>query len=333
MRRFLLFSLSGLGACALALVSISLGPVHFGPHALYAALRAGPFSQDVAAQIIWTLRFPRLILAIAAGIVMARAGMALQVVTRNGLADPYLFGLSSGASAGAMAMIVFFGDQFGAMTAFTGAICGGGLATIFLMTLLFSQLNHRSFAAPGRLILGGVAISFLFTTCADLLVYAGDRNTAQSILFWTMGSFSAADWQTLPFALTAIMILTLFLKIKALPLEALKAGDDVARSLGVCTSRLRVQTILLCALSCGAVVAITGPIPFIGLIVPHLVRGLGRMTITEMTPIVGVLGAGLAVGSDVMGRIVLPDQEIPVGVVISAMGSLFLGWMVARGRI
>lgn len=333
MRRSLFFTLIGMGACALASASISLGPVHFSLHALYKALLAGPFSPDVSAQIIWTLRLPRLFLAIAAGIVMARAGMVLQTVTRNGLADPYLFGLSSGASAGAIAMIVFFGDRFGVMTAFTGAIIGGGLATFFLMMLLFSQLNHRSPAAPGRLILGGVAISFLFTTCADLLVYAGDRNTAQSILFWTMGSFSAADWRTLPFALSAVVILTLFLKIKALPLEALKAGDDVARSLGVCTARLRVQTILLCALSCGAVVAITGPIPFIGLIIPHLVRGMGRVTITEMTPLVGVLGAGLAVGSDVMGRVVLPDQEVPVGVVISAIGSLFLGWMVARGRI
>lgn len=231
MKCLFLFTLIGTDACALALASISLGPVHFSPHALYEALLAGPFSQDVTAQIIWTLRFPRLVLAIAAGIVMARAGMVLQIVTRNGLADPYLFGLSSGASAGAIAMIVFFGDQFGVMTAFIGAIIGGGLATFFLMTLLFSQLSHRHFAAPGRLILGGVAISFLFTTCADLLVYAGDRNTAQSILFWTMGSFSAADWRTLPFALSAIVILSLFLKIKALPLEVLKAGDDVARSL------------------------------------------------------------------------------------------------------
>ncbi len=104
---------------------------------------------------------------------MAREGMVLQIVTLNGLADPYLFGLSSGASAGAIAMIVFFGDQFGVMTAFTGAITGGGLATFFLMTLLFSQLRHRPFAAPGRLILGGVAISFLFTTCADLWFMRG----------------------------------------------------------------------------------------------------------------------------------------------------------------
>lgn len=333
MKRALICLVIGVCALGLALLSLSLGTVPLSFRVVLNALGSGPLSDATATQIIWILRLPRLILAVAAGIVMARAGMLLQIVTRNSLADPYLFGLSAGASAGAIAMIVFFGNRFGAFTSFIGAIIGGGLATSFLAILLLSQFNRRAFAVPGRLILGGVAISFLFTTCADLFVYAGDRNSAQSILFWTMGSFSAADWRTLPFAIFALLILTLFLRKRALPLESLRAGDDVARSLGVRTSRLRLQTIAVSSLACGAVVAISGPIPFIGLIVPHLVRGMGVTTLREMTLPVGILGACLTVTCDAMGRIILPHQEIPVGVIISAVGSIFLGWTVARGRI
>ncbi|MBR0560563.1 FecCD family ABC transporter permease [Neokomagataea anthophila] len=284
------------------------------------ALWLGPGGHDVGGRIIWSVRLPRCLLALVAGGCFAQGGALLQIVTRNVLADPYLFGLSSGAAAGAVAVIVFLGNFAGIWTPFLGAGFGAVLATcVFGLLLLASQGGERK----SHLVLGGLAISFLFSALTNIFIVFGDRNTAQSVLFWTMGSFASAQWQFIPFALVGLFILLLFRSIYNQSLYALLAGDDTARSLGVDAQRLRKRAIFCCAIGCGLNVCVCGPVPFIGLVVPHLARFMNPR-VDSVGYYSAALGALLTLGADIVSRSIMPAQELPVGVLISVIGSVFL---------
>lgn len=303
---------------------VMLGTARLSVGQVIHAVLQGPAGHDVITRIVWFVRLPRCLLALSAGACFAHGGALLQGVTRNALADPYLFGLSSGAAAGAVAAIVFFGDFAGVWTPFLGASLGGVLATVFLTLFVLSSQKTRK----NHLILGGLAISFLFSSLTNVFIFFGDRNAAQSILFWTMGSFSAARWSFIPLVLAGLFLLLGFRWLYQKPLLALLAGEDTARSIGVETHALRRKAILCCALGCGVAVCVCGPIPFIGLVVPHIARFMSQRM--DGVGYITALGALLTLGADIASRCLLPVQEMPVGVLISAMGSVFLMVMLLK---
>lgn len=307
--------------CLLGMGEVVLGTASLSGTALLHGLRGGPFSHETAARIIWSLRMPRFFLAFMTGAILAGAGALLQAATRNPLADPFLFGLSSGAAAGAVAVLVFAGDVFGIWTTALGAAAGAFLSTLILLLVVI--LPRKPLTAE-RLILCGLAVSFLFSTLTSLMIFSGDRNAAQSILFWTMGSFSAARWSALPITALGLVCIGLYGWRYRRDLDALLAGEETAASLGIGIVRLRISTLLVCAFSCALTVALCGPIGFVGIIAPHLVRFRGSISLRKTFVPTLITGGLLVVLADILSRCVLPSQELPVGIIVSAIGASFL---------
>ena len=313
----------------LAVAGIAFGstPIATGDvlDALLSALGLGDPASGPIARIIIDLRLPRIVLAIAVGSGLAVVGALLQTTTRNDLADPFLFGLSSGAAAGAVSVITVFGDRLGVWTLPIAAFAGALLSAFTVLALMMRQEGR----GPERLVIAGLAVSFLFGALTTWMVFAGDQRAAYSVLFWTAGGLGLASWDNLPLALfgSALAIVTgIALRHR---LDAL-LGEETATSLGVDVGRLRLLVFSLSALATAALVALSGVIGFVGLMVPHIARALvgvrhGLLVVTS-----ALLGAMLLVASDLVSRILLAPQELPVGIITSAAGALFVLAIVLR---
>lgn len=271
-------------------------------------------------RIILDLRLPRAILALMVGAGLGIVGCLLQTVTRNDLADPFLFGLSSGAAAGAVFVITVTGDILGIWTLPIAAFSGGLLASAIVL-MLVSRLRDQG---PARLIIAGLAVSFLFIAVTNYMVFAGDQRAAHSVLFWTLGGLGLARWELLPIALAGLLVIFIYAQSQHRKFDALLAGDDTAATLGVNVIAIRRTTFLLCAFATAAFVSITGVIGFVGLMVPHLARGLVGPLHRPLIILTAVLGAGLLIVSDIAARTILVPQELPIGIVTTAVGAVFV---------
>lgn len=280
--------------------------------------------------VVWSLRAPRGLLALIVGAGLALAGVVMQTLVRNPLADPYLLGVSSGASVGATAVItigVF--TSFGLYAISVGALFGALAATaiVYLITLAQGGLT------PLRLILTGVVASSAFSALASFLVFkAQDARAAQGVMFWMLGSVVGAQWDRL--LLPALVVLAVFLVLMLMsnPLDAMAAGPDTAAALGVNVEQLRQILFFIQALLVGAMVAVAGGIGFVGLVIPHLARIMVGSLHRRLLPIAMVLGAVFMVWVDVIARIAAPPQEIPLGVVTGVLGAPLFLLLMGRGR-
>ena len=321
----------------LLFLALSQGSTQLAPEAVLAGL-AGPSAtwfglaaaDDTLQAIVRELRLPRAVLAMITGASLAMVGALLQTVTRNDLADPFLFGLSSGAAAGAVLVISFTGDALGIWTLPVAAFSGGLLAGVSVLALA-----HRSAGqGPELIVVAGLAISFFFGALTHVLVFAGDQRAAHSVLFWSLGGLGLARWDNLPLALAGLLALCVFAAFKHRALDALLAGDETAHSLGVRPQRLRRQVFLLAAFATACCVALTGVIGFLGLMVPHLARrGAGQLH-AALLPTCALLGAALLLGSDLLARTLLRPQELPVGIVTAGLGAFFvMALLLRRGEV
>ena len=281
----------------------------------------GLFSQgsdEFVQRIIWQLRMPRTMLAFLAGSGLALAGLILQTVTRNPLADPYLFGISSGASFGVVCFIALTGVSFGfsmSVAAFAGSLLS--------MLLLIAIAGRRHVGQVEAMLLAGVALSFLFSALTSLLLYFSDPQAITAILFWTMGSFSRAQWDTLwlPFA---VIIACMTLKIAfRRQLNAMLLGDESAATLGIHVQRFRIMMLLLSSLITAVLVAMCGGVGFVGLMIPHIVRYFSPQGSSHNLVMTSLVGGIFMVWVDVLCRTLLNNQELPVGVITAAIGSVF----------
>ncbi|MFB2640780.1 FecCD family ABC transporter permease [Shewanella bicestrii] len=307
-------------------------------------------SSSMTERIVMELRLPRILLAFVAGAGLSLAGSVLQTVTRNPLADPYLFGISSGASFGAVVMLTLFTGSglFGnaGAIASSGIFSGaGGFAGLLWFSLPFgafigaslSVLIVLALAGLGlksqveRMLLSGVATSFMFGALTSLLLYFASPQATASVLFWSLGSFAKASWSLL--VLPSLVVLVSFLIILGWKRQimALQAGDETAHTLGVNVPKLRLNMLLLCSLITAILVATCGGIGFVGLMIPHTVRLLfpGRQPIL-LTALVGGL---FMVWIDVLARCLLGNQELPVGIITAAIGSFFFLLILRRRKL
>lgn len=272
------------------------------------------------ARIILDLRLPRVVLAALVGAGLACVGCLLQTVTRNDLADPFLFGLSSGAAAGAVSVITIFGDRFGVWTLPIAAFAGALLSAIVLLGLVSRQAGK----GPEQLVIAGLAVSFLFGALTTWLVFAGDQRAAYSVMFWSVGGLGLANWSNLPLALFGTglaFIAGLALKGR---LDALLAGEETAKSLGVDVFRLRVVVLVVSALATASLVALSGVIGFVGLMIPHLARGIVGVRHGVLIVTAALMGAVFLLGGDLLSRVLLAPQELPVGIITASAGGVFV---------
>jgi len=317
-----LFALLGI-----TLFSITQGAVKIPFEHVLAALNLSTLAvPEMTELIIYDLRLPRSLLAICTGAGLAMVGVLLQTTTRNELADPFLFGLSAGASAGAVFVMTRLGDQLGIWTLPVAAFCGGILSAISVL-VLFSLQSARG---VDRLVISGLAISFLFGAVTSYLVYSGDQRAASSVLFWSMGGLGLARWENLPFALAAVVILVALISLRWRSLDALLAGDQTANSLGINVSRLRIQVFLCCAIATALLVALTGVIGFVGLMVPHLARPISGVSHRLLAPMAMLIGALIMTSGDLLSRTLLAPQELPIGIITAALGGIFVLVLVLK---
>lgn len=290
-------------------------------HGLGLLLRgADAASYAMVDRIVVDLRLPRMLLAILVGAGLALVGGLLQTITRNDLSDPFLFGLSSGSAAGAVAVITLTGEIMGIWTLPLAAFAGG-MASVAVVLMLLRRLRTHS---PERMILAGLAVSFLFTSLTYYFIFLGDQRAAQSVLHWTMGGLGAARWDSLPVPLAGLLALAVFAWRRLPQLDAMLAGENTAHSLGISPQRLRVQVFVVCAVATACFVAVSGVIGFVGLMVPHLARHVAGALHRGMLMLSALIGAVLLLLSDVLCRTLLAPQELPVGIVTASVGALFV---------
>lgn len=313
----------GIGAVE---IPLSITTQVIGSHLLpgWVTLVADP-TQD---QIIWVFRLPRVLLAVIVGASLAVSGTALQAMTRNPLSDPYIFGVSSGASVGAVLVITLGSGVMGGVSLSLAAFIGALLAMI--LVYLLAQQHGR--ATPIRLILAGVALSYVLSAVTSYLVLrsATPGGGATAVLTWLAGSLGGAKWEQLGLPAAVVGLTTFLLLVQARPLNALLAGDETATGLGVNVERFRQQLFVVTSLLVGVVVAVSGAIGFVGLMIPHLVRMLVGSDHRRVLPTVALLGGVYLVLVDLVGRTIMTPQELPVGLVTAALGGPFFLWLLRR---
>ncbi|MFE0420482.1 FecCD family ABC transporter permease [Streptomyces tendae] len=279
--------------------------------------------------IVWQLRVPRALLAALVGAGLGIVGTAVQALVRNPLADPHLLGISNGASLGAVSAIVLDLDAGGALgLGLSGAAFAGALATF---ALVWTIAQRGGGFAPLRLVLAGVAIGqFLSGFTSYLVLQAGDEQQTHSVLFWLMGSLSGATWQLLAVPALAVPATLLWLQARARALNALLIGDETAAGLGIDVTRLRRELFTATSVLTGVLVAVCGAIAFVALMVPHACRLVVGGDHRRLLPITALFGALLMVVVDIVCRVAMETQELPVGVVTSLLGAPALLYLLDR---
>ena len=325
MKRFVLISILFL-ALALTL-SLAIGSVFLTPAELWDVLFGRGTS--TATQIVWSIRLPRTVLIVLTGMALAGSGTAYQGLFRNPLADPFLIGVASGAGLGAViAMSVKWPYSFWGLMAVPMASFLGALLTVFAVYFVARVGNT---VPTTNLILAGVAISSFATSLTSFLMLRSTGEVRRA-LGWLLGGASQGGWTAILALLPYLVIGLGILLLSGHILNLLQFGDDQAQQLGLNVGRARALVLAAASLSAAAAVAFSGIIGFIGLIVPHIIRLWVGGDYRRVMPLSILGGATALLLSDVLARVLLAPQELPVGIVTSLAGAPFFLWVLRRAK-
>lgn len=309
--------------------SVALSPIDIitavGERALPGVIDAtGPAYVDT---MIFESRLPRVLLAVFVGAGLAMAGMAMQAVVRNPLADPYLLGVSSGASVGAVLAIVFVTGFLGRWTISLFAFAG----SLVSMVLVYLTARAGGRITTLRLILAGVAVAYVLSAVTSLLLLMSpNAQHAKQVMTWLMGSLGGASWDALPIVAGVVVLGLLWLYASSRRLNLMFAGDDAAATMGLNVARFRVEMFLLCSLLTGVLVAASGPIGFVGLMIPHATRILFGADHRAALPAAALVGATFLIVADIAARSLASPMELPVGILTAVCGGPFFIWLIWR---
>ncbi len=326
--------LLSLGALLLASCVLSLG---FGPARvpaevvgrilLHKILGLGTVDWSPGQEhIVWLIRVPRMLLGALVGAGLALIGAVLQAVTRNPLADPHLLGVTSGATLGAVIVVLHLGQVIGLLTLPLAAFIGA-LASM-LLVLGIAARNGR--LDSDRLLLCGVAVSFVMMAVANLLLFMGDHRASSAVMFWMLGGLGLARWELLAIPAVSVLLGLGLLLGMARPLNALMAGEQTAVTLGLNARNVRLKVFLIASLMTGVLVSISGSIGFVGLMVPHIARRLVGAEHRRLLPVCVLLGSLFLVWVDVAARTLIAPEDLPIGVATAAIGGLFFIGLMRR---
>jgi len=325
---------------ASALLSIGSGALHIPLGVTLRAISAGVFGSAPPSglgAVVWSLRVPRVCLAVLVGASLGGSGAAMQGLFRNPLADPYLLGIASGASFGATVALVLGGHlpdafaegavDFGSASRLVPVAASLGAASAVLLTLLLSRGAGR--AGSSSLLLSGTVVGSVLVSLTTFLMLR-DADRLRAVFAWTLGNLSAANWRNVvlaaPYALVGLTILLLL----ARGLDALQLGEDTARTLGARPGYVRVGVVLGASLATAACVSFAGVIGFVGLVAPHVMRRVGLPYHRWLIPGSALGGAALLVLADLGARTLVRPAELPVGIVTTLLGGPFFLWLLWR---
>lgn len=319
--------------------SVSIGAVKIHPAEIFGIIINKISGRDIFERvweenvetIIWNIRLPRVLLAGIVGAGLSVCGVLMQALTKNSMADPYVLGISSGASAGAVCSIILgcFSFMGGYATIF-GATLGAALS-IFLSLSIASM---RGKITSTQLVLAGIATSALFSALTNLLIYgyhtgSDKTKTAQ---YWMVGSLSGASWSKIQYVTVVFAVTIVLILFFSQELDVLLLGDDVAESLGVNTGRVKMAIIIASTVLTGTVVSVSGVIGFIGLVVPHIVRSIVGSKHKRLIPAVILSGGLFTMLADVVSRVIAAPEELPIGIISAFIGAPFFLYLIKKSR-
>lgn len=329
-----IFASGGLAVLLISLsIAVSVGAVPVPTGTVWGVL-ANKLSPGLIEQswsqgreaIVWNIRFPRALLALLVGAGLAVVGASLQAVTRNPLADPHLLGISSGGAFGAIFALLHSGLFLGLLTVPLLAFAGALMATLIVLGV--SRLTDA--ASADRLVLAGVAVSFIIMASANGLIFLGDPRASHTVVFWMLGGLGLAQWDQLIYPLIILLACGAWLISRTTQLNAMTVGDETAATLGIPVARFRLVVFVVGALVTGVMVAFSGIIGFVGLMVPHIARMLVGGDYTRVLPASALIGAIFLLWADIAARTVMAPEDMPIGIVTGLVGGMFFVWLLGR---
>jgi iron complex transport system permease protein len=308
----------------LTLLSLRAGAVDVSWSDFFALISGRETGDPILQAVLFELRLPRVLFAIIVGGALALSGAVMQALFRNPLAEPTLIGISSGASLGAVAALLFgFGSALATgLAGFTGAM----VATVA------AYLVGRRMPGVAGLLLAGIAINAFALSVVSLLITFTSDTQFRSFAFWSLGSLTRASWSSLVWLLPWSVLLSLWLVLRWRVLNALLLGEREAQHLGFDLKRVRLELIFGICLLVGPLVAVTGGIAFIGLVMPHVVRLWLGADHRLLLPMSWMGGAAALLLADGLARLVLMPAELPLGVITSLVGGPFFLWLLLSRR-
>ena len=274
--------------------------------------------------IITDIRLPRLIYSVLTGIGLSLVGLLMQTVTRNALADPYVLGVSSGASTGAVFAIIMGGLPFlGQYNTPIFAALGAALS-IILVLLCVGKSN-----SPVKLILIGMGMTGVFSAITMMIIY-GAKHEAQvrSAMFWLLGSFAGIQWSDLPLTAIIVILFMLYIYMFNQDLDVLLLGNHEAAQMGLSVKQLQLSIVVISSIVIATLVSKVGVVGFIGLIIPHLARIIGGPKHKHTLLFSALIGSIVMIWSDVLSRALYSPEEIPIGVLTSLLGAHLFIWII-----
>lgn len=284
-------------------------------------------------QIVWNVRMPRVVMGAIIGILLALCGVVMQATVQNPLADPYILGISSGASLGAT-----FSIMVGASAIFSGWLAtmgiafwafAGSLAAMSLVMMLASMGGGRITSA--KLVLAGSVVGSLCGSFTNMMIYVGgDAENMKTVSYWLLGSMASAKWEKLWLPGACMVFGLLFFLTQTRTLNTLLLGDEAAITLGVDLSKRRKIYMVITSLLSAVAVCTCGIVGFVGLMIPHIVRGFVGSDHRFLVPMAALTGGIFLIWADVLARIILKNSEIPIGVITSAVGAPIFVYMMVK---
>lgn len=287
-------------------------------------------ANDMFLDVIWQIRFPRVLLAMITGAGLALCGTVMQASVQNPLADPFILGISSGASLGATFSILigfgiggFIGELGVAAWAFIGALAAA------ILVLGLASIGGKTSSV--KLILAGTVINALCGAFSNFIVFfAKNAEGIRSISFWTMGSLAAAEWGTLPLITAVVLTATLFFLFQFRVMNTMLMGEETALTLGINLNHYRRLYMVISSIVTGVLVCTCGIIGFVGLIVPHMVRSVVGSNHKRLVPVAILFGSLFMIWTDVFARTVITHGELPIGIVTSLLGAPVFMYMLIK---
>lgn len=317
--------------------AVGIGPVSLPPTTVIKVILSklpflgGYIDQDwelVDENIIWGLRFPRVLLGMIVGASLAVTGVAMQALVRNHLADPFILGVSSGASATATLGMIFGFFSFLGRYALSISAFIGAAATIIIV---YSISRVRGRINITQLLLSGVAIAMIMDAITNVITLSAPNALGlHNAAFWMSGSLAGAKWGYLTLPLIVIIFCMILLMTNYRALNALLLGEETAGTLGINVGKMQKMLILIASLLAGVTIAVSGSIGFIGLMIPHIARLLIGSDHKKVLPISALLGGILVIWTDVAARVVIAPEELPIGLLTAIIGGPFFIWLLKR---
>ncbi len=321
------------------ILGISFGAVDIPPYDVYRVflykvfgIKIGNLDEILNStlfDIIWGVRMPRVLLGAFAGMALAMVGVIMQATIQNPLGDPYILGLSSGASLGAtFSILIGFSGVLSSFGAPLGAFLGALIASIFVYFL--AKIGGR--ITPFKMILAGMVISSICSSLTSLIIFLSkDNEGIRTVNFWMMGSLAGAQWSNivLPIAISVIPLIYFFTQYRNLNLMVL--GDETSITLGLNIEKHRKIYMILSSLITGVIVSVCGTIGFVGIMIPHIVRLIFGTDHKTLLPFSALVGAVFLIWADVIARCAITNMELPIGIITSVIGAPFLLWLMVKG--